>query len=30
MLLSKKYGAILSPFSSVLNETGADVERGDL
>jgi len=28
MLLSKMYGAILSPFSSVLNESGADGERG--
>jgi hypothetical protein len=30
MLLSKMYSAILSPFSSVLNESGADGERGDL
>jgi len=28
MLLSKMYGAILSPFSSVLNESGAGGERG--
>jgi len=30
MLLSKMYGAILSPFSPVLNESGADEERGKL
>jgi hypothetical protein len=28
MLLSKLYGAILSPFSSVLNESGANGVRG--
>jgi len=30
MLLSKMYGAILSPFSPVLNESGADGVRGGI
>jgi len=30
MLLSKMYGVILSPFSLVLNESGADRERGKI
>jgi len=30
MLLSDMYGAILSPFSPVLNESGADGERGEI
>jgi len=30
MLSSKMYDSILSPFSPVLNETGADGERGEV
>jgi len=30
MLLSKMYSAILSPFSPVLNESGADGEKGEI
>jgi len=30
MLLPKMYGAILSPFSPALNESGADGERGEI
>ena len=30
MLLSKMYGAILLPFSPVLNESGADGERWEI
>jgi len=30
MLLSKMYGATLSPFRPVLNESGADGDRGEI